>query len=143
LPDLYRVPLRRLWLLMALAWMAMLFYLSHQPRLPAPSLFSGQDKLVHALVYGALGVMLLVAQSSHAGRYRWRQIAISVLIASLYGASDEWHQSFVPGRSAELADWVADTVGALLAVLVAARLLGRRRTLQPAVENTEKCRRLG
>jgi len=135
LPDPRQFGSPRLWLLLALAWMAMLFYLSHQPRLPGPSLFSGQDKLIHALVYGVLGIMLLASQSLRPGGYRWRQIGISVLIASLYGASDEWHQSFVPGRSPELADWVADTVGALLAVLVAARLLGRRRALEPAVEN--------
>lgn len=120
---------------MAVAWMALLFFLSHQPRLPAPSLFSAQDKLVHALAYGALGVLLLTSQSLRPGGYRWRQIAVSVLIASLSGASDEWHQSFIPGRNPEFGDWLADTVGALIAVLVAARLLGRRRTLRPAVEN--------
>jgi VanZ family protein len=33
-----------------------------------------------------------------------------------YGASDEWHQSFVPGRDADLLDLLADTTGGLLAI---------------------------
>jgi VanZ family protein len=127
--------LRRLSLLMALTWMAALFYLSHQSRLPAPSLFSGQDKVIHALAYGGLAVMLLAAQPLRAGRYSWQQIGASVVIASLYGASDELHQSFVPGRSPEIGDWVADTLGALIAVLLVAWLVRHHRALKPATEN--------
>jgi VanZ family protein len=127
--------LRRLSLLMALSWMGLLFYLSHQQSLHAPSLFSGQDKLIHAVVYGALGVMLLAAQPLRSGRYSWRQIGASVLIASLYGASDELHQSFVPGRSAEVGDWIADTLGALIAALAVAWWVKNRRALKPATEN--------
>ena len=115
--------------------MALLFYLSHQSRLPAPLLFSGQDKVIHAIVYGALGVMLLAAQPLRAGRYSWRQVAASVVITSLYGASDELHQSFVPGRSPEIGDWVADTLGALIAVPLVAWLVNHRRALKPATEN--------
>jgi len=127
--------LRRLSLLMALSWMGLLFYLSHQPSLPTPSLFSGQDKLIHAVVYGALAAMLLAAQPLRGGQYSWRQIGTSVLIASLYGASDELHQYFVPGRSAEVGDWIADTLGALIAALAIAWWVKNRRALKPAAEN--------
>ncbi len=120
---------------MALTWMGLLFYLSHQQSLPTPSLFSGQDKLIHAVVYGALGIMLLASQPLRAGQYSWRQVGVSVVIASLYGASDELHQSFVPGRSAEVGDWVADTLGALIAALAVAWLLRNRRALKPATES--------
>jgi VanZ family protein len=41
---------------------------------------------------------------------------IAVAVASIYGVSDEFHQSFTPGRSVEIADWLADTCGAALAV---------------------------
>jgi VanZ family protein len=57
------------------------------------------------------------------------------VIASLYGASDELHQSFIPGRSPEIGDWVADTLGALIAVLLVAWLVKNRRALKPATEN--------
>ena len=43
---------------------------------------------------------------------------MAVGVTSLYGATDEWHQSYVPGRYAEVADWVADTLGALLATVL-------------------------
>jgi len=114
--------LRRLSLLLAFAWMALLFYLSHQPGLDTPMLFSGQDKVLHAVVYGLLGLLLLAAQPRQAQGYSWRQVGISTLIASLYGLSDEIHQYFIPGRSSEVLDWVADTVGALIAASLLAWL---------------------
>ena len=48
---------------------------------------------------------------------------ITVLIASLYGLFDEIHQMFVPGRSAEFLDWLADFSGSLLAVLITGYLI--------------------
>jgi len=41
---------------------------------------------------------------------------LAVLIVSVFGVTGEWHQSFVPGRSGEVFDWLADTTGAALAV---------------------------
>ncbi len=125
---------RRLSLLMALALMALLFYLSHQPHLHTPTLFAGQDKLAHAAIYAVLGILLLGAMPLHAGRYSWRQITVSALIASIYGISDELHQSFMPGRSAEVGDWLADSAGALVAVVLFAWLVRHRRLLKPAAE---------
>jgi VanZ family protein len=113
-----QVFLQRLALVAALAWMATLFYLSHQSSLRTPMLFPGQDKLFHALAYGVLGVLLLAAHTLSRGGYSKRQAGISVLIASLYGISDELHQAFVPGRSADVMDWLADTAGALMAATV-------------------------
>jgi len=114
--------LRRLSLLLALAWMALLFYLSHQPGLQTPMLFSGQDKVLHAAVYAVLALLLLAAQPRQEQGYSWRQLGISVLIASLYGLTDEIHQHFVSGRSPEVLDWVADSAGALIAASLLAWL---------------------
>jgi VanZ family protein len=41
-------------------------------------------------------------------------LLLALSLASLYGATDEFHQSFVPGRSADVLDWLADTLGAAL-----------------------------
>jgi len=120
--------LRHLSMLLALALMALLFYLSHQPALHTPMLFSGQDKLLHAGVYALLGLLLLGAQPRPEKGYSGRQVTISVLLASLYGLSDEIHQYFVPGRSSEALDWLADTVGALIAVSLLAWLSRKRKS---------------
>jgi VanZ family protein len=126
--------LRRLSLVSALAWMAVLFYLSHQPTLPTPSLFEGQDKVFHAGAYGLLGLLLLAAHRPQASGYSWHQVRTSALLASLYGISDEIHQAFVPGRSSDVLDWAADTVGALLATLLLAWLSRRYATSRIAPE---------
>lgn len=54
----------------------------------------------------------------------------SVLLSSAYGVTDELHQALVPNRTPAVDDWAADTVGALvgvLLVLMLARVVGRRR----------------
>ncbi len=66
----------------------------------------------------------------------------AIFIASLYGITDEFHQSFTPGRSVELVDWLMDTCGATLAVFVYARWEWYRGLLEDSlvrrsqVENT-------
>lgn len=67
------------------------------------------DKVVHFSVYGLLGTLVFRAL----GRERWGR---AVVIVSLFGVSDEMHQYFTPGRSMEFGDWVADTLGAAVAV---------------------------
>jgi VanZ family protein len=43
---------------------------------------------------------------------------LSALIAAIYGALDEYHQYFVPNRSSEFLDWVADLIGVIIAVFL-------------------------
>ena len=73
--------------------------------------FNGGDKVAHFSVYGLLGTLLCRAL-----RPGWRGAVLALVIASFFGATDEWHQSFVPGRDADVMDWLADTSGAALAV---------------------------
>jgi hypothetical protein len=91
------------------AWAGVIFAASSRAQVVDVNL-SGLDKLVHLLVYGLLGVLCCRLGRSP------RSAVLAVLVVSAYGATDEWHQSFVPSRSAEAADWVADTLGAALAV---------------------------
>ena len=69
------------------------------------------DKVVHFSLFGLLGTVVLRATLAMPRGWIW-----AVVIVSLFGLSDEWHQSFTPGRSVEFADWVADTLGAIVAV---------------------------
>ncbi len=43
---------------------------------------------------------------------------LAVAFCSLYGVYDEWHQSFVQGRTSDVADWIADTTGAAMAIFL-------------------------
>ena len=43
----------------------------------------------------------------------WVHVAL-IVAGALYGATDEWHQSFVPGRDASVLDWLADLCGVTL-----------------------------
>ncbi len=76
----------------------------------SPFDFLRVDKIGHFAVYGLLGTLLCRLGQG------WRGALWAVIATSAFGASDEWHQSFVPGRSVEFMDWVADSLGAVLAV---------------------------
>jgi VanZ family protein len=86
------------------------------------------DHLWHFIAYAALGAMLIRAVSGAA----WAAVSVSRawvawLLAVGYGLTDEFHQSFVPGRFPAADDWAADALGAgvaILVVLIAA--IGRR-----------------
>ncbi len=86
------------------------------------------DKLAHFSVYGLLGTLTFRAL----GRGRWTPW-LAIAAVSLFGASDEWHQSFVPERASEVKDWVADTLGAALAVSLYAGWGRYRRLLETSV----------
>lgn len=110
---------RRLWAWApALLWAALIFALSSRPSLPLPG--SGLDKLAHFGTYAVLGLFL-----GRGGAASSVPVVGIVLLGWLYGASDEVHQHFVPGRSPELLDWVADALG--VAAGVASYQLLRRR----------------
>jgi len=100
----------------ALVWMALLFVASAQSRLPAAS-ERIWDKAAHAGAYFVLGWLLLRALSAHRRPLRGATLwAVALTVA--YGVSDEWHQSFVPSRTASWADVLADSIGALLAAVL-------------------------
>ncbi len=105
---------------MATIWIASSFEMSSFPT----SLFPLRDKGVHAIEYGVLGFLVthacLRTFPSHA---RLRVAAFAVLCGVLWGVMDEIHQAFVPGRSADALDLVADSVGVTLGTL--ARSLAR------------------
>lgn len=96
------------------AYMVGIFLLSSVSRVPrAPS---GTDKVVHVALYVGLALTVLRAL---AGRLRGplsaRHLLLAVIVTVAYGASDEFHQRFVPNRSSDVMDLVADGCGALIA----------------------------
>lgn len=107
-------------ILALLFYCAIIFWLSDQPSLPLPMLFEYQDKLHHATAYFIMA-MLAWRTIRHFVTPPFVLAIVSIIFCSLYGISDEWHQSFVEGRVADSLDWLADTVGATLAMLLMAR----------------------
>ncbi len=105
---------RAAFLLTAVSWAILIFYLSSQPSIDAPMLFPGQDKLFHLVVFGILGFLLMGTLQSSQNGYRQQQLWLVALVVMLYGVSDEFHQHFVPGRSVDVYDVLADALGGLL-----------------------------
>lgn len=90
----------------AVLWAVVIFVASAQPRVPLPKV-GHWDKLSHFGAYAVLGLLLARGTAASALNGWW-----AVALAALYGATDEIHQAFVPGRSPELGDWIADVLGA-------------------------------
>ena len=102
--------------------MALIFAISsmQQPPLPMPKFeWLAIDKLYHFIEYGILSVLLTIAFVNIPPKWlpeNWIWVA-AALISILYGASDELHQMFVPGRLATPADWISDVIGSIAGVL--------------------------
>ena len=78
-------------------------------------LFPLRDKGVHATEYAVLAFLFAHASlRTWQTHPRWRVAFVAVLLTFLWGFLDEMHQAFVPGRSADLLDLLADTFGALV-----------------------------
>jgi len=103
-----------------------IFILSSVPGLGYPSHPDFLNTIAHFLEYLALAVCLTVALNSPR-RKLWLTALIAIAIASLYGASDELHQYFIPGRNCDPVDWLVDTLGAVLgAALAVWQISGRQ-----------------
>jgi VanZ family protein len=77
------------------------------------------DKSGHSIGYAMLGGMILRALAG--GRLRgvtWMRGVAAIVLATLYGVTDEFHQWFVPGRSADRYDVLADCVGATMGAVI-------------------------
>lgn len=109
-------------------WCGTIFVLSAQSRLPSVSL-NNFDKLMHAGAYGLMGALFTRAFLGYGGKPRTAAL-LAIMFASAYGATDEVHQMLTPGRSPDVLDWVADTVGAAAGSASWLFVFGRRRTPQ-------------
>ena len=100
----------------ALSWAGLVFYLSAQPHLPeiGPR-FHNKDKVEHFIAYTTLWFCVLFPLRYGHRLSLPKAIVLAILITSTYGASDEFHQRFVPNRTCDVADWAADTFGGFIA----------------------------
>jgi VanZ family protein len=94
--------------------MILIFYLSAQPDFPRPKSGWLEDFLgigAHLFLFGVLAILW-----ARALKGRRRGLLLAFLLTMIYAFSDEFHQSFVPGRTADPLDLVHDGFGAILAL---------------------------
>ncbi len=116
--------MRRIWLWgPPVVYMMLIFHFSSESN-PMPVVTEHiWDKLLHTSEYAGLAMLFSRALAGE-GVSHGRAGVLAVLLTSMYGATDEYHQWFVPMRTADLRDWIADTAGAAIGALcyAAARL---------------------
>jgi VanZ family protein len=109
-----------------------IFYLSDQPNLGTGlELDFVLRKLAHMAEYAALALLLNRALSGHFGVWTPRSLGFAIVVAMLYAAGDEVHQSYVVGRSGNPIDVVIDAVGIALAAVALVQWGRRPPTPQP------------
>jgi VanZ family protein len=103
----------------ALLWSLAIFVSSSLHGIRLPFKFISADKLIHFGIFFILGIL-----AARAFLFQQRfplvqkyALLFAVLFVMSYGASDEIHQMFVPGRSPEIFDFLADTLGGILAAM--------------------------
>ncbi len=109
--------------------MAAIFVVSHQSSVSIP--FDAPDYYAHGMSYTVLGFLLIRALAGgHLKAMTWGLVLAATAIGALYGVSDEFHQSFIPGRHPSVSDVIADTVGSFVGASAGAALgAWLRRTL--------------
>lgn len=99
------------------ALMLAIAVVSSRPVAPLPS--GVNDKVAHAAAFGLLAWLWIRAWRPRRGKPPGvRGLLPAWMLSAGYGAIDEWHQSYVPGRTASAADWIADAFGAAVVVLL-------------------------
>lgn len=130
--------LRRWW--PTLAWMVLIFIVSSQPKaLPIP-LFESlldklewSDKIKHFIGYAVLGGFVWRSLGDRCTRRQRFWLAIG--ISAVYGATDEFHQRLVVGRSCDFCDWIADVLGASIGAMI--MMIGGSKTWQTKTIRTK------
>lgn len=101
----------------ALLYMGVIWILSSFAVIETPfelDQFPHHDKVIHFFEYAGLAFFIAHAvMRTWSEHSRIRVAALAVLLTSMFGLSDEIHQSFVPGRHADVFDLVADIAGSL------------------------------
>ena len=113
----------------ALVWAAVIFGLSSIPGPQFPLPARNLDKLVHAAIFGVLGALCWRAMNATflRGAAQWRVVLLAVVLTTLYGLADEMHQMFVPRRSPDPNDVLADALGGFAGALLCVAFVAHRR----------------
>jgi multisubunit Na+/H+ antiporter MnhB subunit len=123
-----------------LVWAALIFAASHIPGSGFPAHPSFLNVVAHFCEYAVFAALLALALHSP-GRALWKTALFALVIASLYAVSDEFHQSFIPGRTPDPLDWLTDTLGALLGSVVTIWVLSAQKVKQSRTRDANRASR--
>jgi len=102
----------------AIVWAVVIFILSSVPSSAMPKMdILSHDKLIHGTIFFIFGVFVYRAldPGNASQLFSWKRALVSFAIVAGYGILDELHQHFVPGRTPDIYDALADAVGGLIA----------------------------
>lgn len=126
---------------LAIGWMGVIFYLSHQPAKASSALSSGVVQTIVSFVESIFPISLsasdilhvVVRKGAHLFAYfvlallvfravrlnmwtKWTTVGMTLAVCVLYASFDEVHQLFIPGRSGQVTDVLIDTAGSCLGI---------------------------
>lgn len=104
------IPRKRLYLVLLILWALLTFLLTSLPNPEMPVRFLLADKATHLGFYGVMGLLCGLWRRASGGTAGQAALETLLFIA-VAGAVDEIHQNWIPGRSMEFLDWVADLLG--------------------------------
>ena len=101
----------KLWL-PVIIWASFIFYLSSIPNLKTNLEYDFiLRKIAHIIEYFIFTLLLYRAFKGSFSMNALQLFIYPALLSFLYAASDEFHQSFVPGRGPSIRDVMIDTIG--------------------------------
>lgn len=103
-----------------LIWMALIFTASSISQLSVPNVgISWTDKIAHFFEFGIFTYLLLRSlMAFQSGTMRYKVLLLALFFGVLWGALDEFHQRYVPGRSSTFGDLAADSCGVIMALTI-------------------------
>lgn len=104
----------------AVVWASLIFYMSSRSSIKTVDVY-WQDflikKIAHFTEYFIFSVLVYRALSNTTNLSKKKSLVLSFIITVIYAASDELHQSFIPGRESRIRDVVIDSIGSASALL--------------------------
>jgi VanZ family protein len=112
-----------------LLWAATIYWFSSRtgPEIQQMNVFELWDKAAHFIAFFGGAVPTVCALRWTFGWSPKKVLIVSAITLSCYGAADEFHQLYTPGRSgADFSDWLADTLGAIAGTYATVSAYARR-----------------
>ena len=121
----------------AILWAWIIFVESSVPGSKVPSTPLGFDKLVHFFIFFVFCWLTFRATGALSPKFvPWMRVYLALVITVLYGFTDEFHQLYVPGRTADMYDMAADSLGGIFFVGLA--IVGRKKIKSTTDTNVNK-----